>query len=139
MTGLRSAPASPGAPVHGGVDANPSSTNHEIVVQLSDADVAYALRELIRRLPALLSCGRGTIVIDVSGMTQLSSATVAALLWIRRRCRSHGMVVVLRHPSRKSVEMLRRTGLQGALPVEQQDGERPSGRAAASPPGRPAR
>ena len=81
-------------------------------------------RELRRRLPLLLNRSPGTVVVDLSEMTQPSSATVAALLWIKRRCRSRSVVVVLRQPSRRSIDMLRRTGLQCALPIEKPDAGR---------------
>lgn len=112
-------------------------TNPEVVVELGDDNVTEALRELRWRLPLLLNRSPGTVVVDVSQMTQLSSATVAALLWVRRRCRLRGVTVVLRQPSRRSVEMLRRTGLQGALPIESDEhGLRPGGAAVAHRPGR---
>lgn len=114
-------------------------TNTEVVVELGDANVAEALRELRLRLPLLLSRSPGTVIVDLSEMTQLSSATVAALLWIRRRCRLRGVIVVLRQPSRRSVGMLRRTGLQGALPVEKPDAERGLRRGTASIARRPGR
>jgi anti-anti-sigma factor len=90
----------------------------EVVIEIGDADVVSALRDLRWRLPVLLDSGPRTVVVDLSEMAQLSSATVAVLLWIKRRCRSRGVVVVLRRPSRRSVEVLRRTGLHGAIPVE---------------------
>ncbi len=104
---------------HVSVGSEPTSTNPEVVVELGDTNVAEALRELRWRLPLLLNRSPATVIVDLSEMTQLSSATVASLLWIRRRCRMRGVIVVLRKPSRRSVEMLRRTGLQGALPVEE--------------------
>ncbi len=119
--------------------AEPTLTNPEVVVELGDAHVAEALRELRSRLPLLLNRSPGTVIVDLSEMTQLSSATVAALLWIRRRCRLRGVIVVLRQPSRRSVEMLRRTGLQGALPVEKPDVEHGLRRGAASLARRPGR
>lgn len=99
-------------------DRGQRSTPPEIVVRLGDADLAHALQQLRAGLPLLLTRGQGTVVIDLSGTTQLSSATLAAMLWIRRRCRSHGVLVVLSHPSRRSLEMLRRVGLESAFPVE---------------------
>lgn len=112
--------------------AGPSPTDPEVVLELGDAHVGDALRELRWRLPLLLNRSPGTVVVDLSEMTQPSSATVAALLWIKRRCRSRSVVVVLRQPSRRSIDMLRRTGLQSALPIEKPDDRRGDGCGATS-------
>ncbi len=93
----------------------------EVVLELGDTDLMSALRGLRRRLPPLLDEAPGTLVVDMSGLTQVSSATVAALLWVKRRCRSRGVVVMLRQPSPRSLDLLRRTGLHGSLPVESAD------------------
>jgi anti-anti-sigma regulatory factor len=119
--------------------SEPSSIDPEVVLELGDADVADALRELRWRLPLLLNRSPGRVVVDLSEMTQPSSATVAALLWIKSWCRKRSVVVVLRKPSRRSIEMLRRTGLQSALPLEKPDAGRGARCGAASRAPRPVR
>ena len=51
-------------------------------------------------------------------MRQLSSDGVDGLLWLRQRCLGRAVNVVLRRPSRQSVDLLRRTGLLGMLTIE---------------------
>lgn len=91
----------------------------EAVVELGDSDLADACGEVRARLPQLLARSPSTLVVDLSEVTRLSSAVVATLLWISRECRARSVVVVLRRPSRASVETLRRAGLQSTLPLEQ--------------------
>ena len=90
----------------------------QVVVPLGDGDLGHALGDLRRRLTAALERGPSTLVIDVSGVTQLSSTGIALLLWVRRRCTVRGVRVVLREPSRRNIDLLRRTGLLGALAIE---------------------
>jgi anti-anti-sigma factor len=89
-----------------------------VVVLLRDGDLGRALVDLRRRLATVLERGPATVVIDVSGVTQLSSTGIAVLLWVKRRCAVRGVRVVLREPSRRSIDLLRRTGLLGALAIE---------------------
>lgn len=133
MTDLRKGFCTARAAKHVAHGPESSLTSPEVVVELADTRRPDALRELRSRLTLVLDRGPGTVIVDLSEMTQLSSATVAALLWIRRRCRSRNVIVVLRKPSRGSIQVLRRTGLQGALPVEQPDAKRAPLGGAASP------
>jgi anti-anti-sigma factor len=120
-----------------GDEASERTSGSEAVLELGDADPVDALRELRRRLPPMLDAGPTRLVLDVSRIPQLSSTTVAVILWIKRRCRSRGTVVVLREPSRRSAEMLRRAGLQDALPVETRRAGRTVRRRATRTAGRP--
>lgn len=86
-----------------------------MVVSLRDDRLHEPLADLRWRLDGLLASGPSTLVVDVAEVTRLSSATVAVLLWVRRRCRARGVRVVLRDPSRNTVELLRRTGLLSRL------------------------
>jgi anti-anti-sigma regulatory factor len=61
------------------------------------------------------------LVIDIEGVPQVSSAMFAVLLRVKRRCLARRVDVVLRQPSGRSVELLRRTGLLGALAIEPAD------------------
>ena len=74
--------------------------------------------ELDRWLLRLLDHGPSRLVVDLSGVDPLSSLAVSALLRIHGQCRSRGVVMVLRQPSRRSRGVLRRAGLLAALPVE---------------------
>ena len=82
-----------------------------VVVTLSDDDLRW-------RLGTLLEPGPSTLVLDLSRLQRLSATTIAVLLWVRRRCRARGVRVVLRRPSRGSIDVLRRAGLQSALEIE---------------------
>jgi anti-sigma B factor antagonist len=55
------------------------------------------------------------IIVDVASIGELSSGTVAALLSAHRICRARGGGLVLRNPSRRTSELLRRTGLSRVL------------------------
>lgn len=74
-------------------------------------------------LPPMLDRGPSRLVVDLSGVRRLSSGGVGALLQILDRSRRHGVDVVLRRPTRRSLVTLGRSGLLAALPVE---GRRPA-------------
>ncbi|WP_246051215.1 STAS domain-containing protein [Nocardioides guangzhouensis] len=109
-------------PHHLDPGAVPRSRSHQdvdvAVVLLGDGDLGRALGDLRRRLATVLERGPATLVMDLSGVTQLSSTGIAVLLWVKRRCAAREVGVVLREPSRRSVDLLRRTGLLGALAIE---------------------
>lgn len=113
-----------------------SVTDHKygdaVVVTLRDTEVPRALADLRWRLNTLLGHGPATLVIDVAGVRQISSATIAVLLQVKRRCRARGVDLVVREPSRRSVDMLHRTGLLSALVIESADGARLQRREATS-------
>lgn len=90
----------------------------DAVVWLEDGRLTEGIAELRWGLEDLLSNGESTLVIDVSRVERLTAASVAAMLWAKRRCMARRVRVVLRNPSRRSVHMLRRTGLQGAIDME---------------------
>jgi anti-anti-sigma regulatory factor len=83
----------------------------ELVVQLGELGQMHARDDVPRRLDSLLEHGARTVVVDLSRVGQLSSTTIAALLWVMRRCSARGVEVVLREPSRRSVTTLARIGL----------------------------
>lgn len=89
-----------------------------VVVALRDEDLLKTLTDLRWRLGGLLESGPSTLVLDVSQVRRLSSATIAVLLWVKRRCLTRGVQVVVRRPSRDSLAVLARTGLQSALDIE---------------------
>jgi anti-anti-sigma regulatory factor len=92
-----------------------------VVLPLHDTVLAQVLEDLQKQLDLLLRLGQRTLVVDVSAVGQVSSTTVAALLWIKRRCSTHGVKVLLRDPSRRSLSTLGRLGLLRVLTVEPAD------------------
>lgn len=114
------------------IEINPRRRGDEVVVTLRDRDVWQALGELRLRLDSLLAAGPATLVIDIAGVTQVSSAMFAVLLRVKRRCLARRVDVVLRQPSRRSVDLLRRTGLLTALAIES-PGSAPGSAPIASP------
>lgn len=88
----------------------------EVVVSLHDAGLMVVLEDVHDRLETLLESGPRELVVDMSDVAQLSSTTIAALLWINQRCSARGVGVVLRAASRRNLETLRRVGLLGAAP-----------------------
>lgn len=88
------------------------------VLALGDSERALTIGALRGRLGGLLDAGPSTLVLDLSGIQRLSSEGVDGLLWLHRRCAGRGVQVLLREPSRNSVDLLRRAGLLRALPIE---------------------
>ncbi|MEZ0164361.1 STAS domain-containing protein [Kineococcus sp. LSe6-4] len=82
------------------------------VLVLDPHDLRGGLGVLRWRLGRLLDGPMTVLVVDVSGLTTLSSATVAALLRARRLCRARGGHLVLRNPRRSVTAVLRRSGLE---------------------------
>jgi anti-anti-sigma factor len=93
----------------------------EVVVTLRDAEALHALGDLRWRLNTLLAQGPATLVIDIEGVRQISSTMIAVLLQVKRRCRARRVDVVLREPSRRSLDFLHRTGLLAAFVIEPDD------------------
>lgn len=90
----------------------------EAVVPLKDVGLTHTLNDLEGRLDVALGEGPRILFLDLSAVVQVSSTTITALLWTRRRCSSRGVEVVLRNPSRRCQDALRRAGLLDALAVE---------------------
>jgi anti-anti-sigma factor len=87
-----------------------------------DDDSVESLIDLRCRLRDAVLSGERTIVVDVSELTRPTSTTVAALLGAHRLCRARGGRVLLRDPHRRTLELLRRTGLVHVLRIEEQGG-----------------
>lgn len=81
-----------------------------VVVRLSDHTVREAIHDLRWRLDEMLAAGPSTVVVDVTGLTRLSSPTIAALLWAKRRCAARGVQLVLGGPDQV---LLQRACLDG--------------------------
>jgi anti-anti-sigma factor len=88
------------------------------VVTLDDAVPLRGLADLTWRLGDLLGGGATCLVVDISGLERLSSATLAALLRAQRTCRARGGRVVVRGANRRCCEVLARTGLSGFFDIE---------------------
>lgn len=89
----------------------------DVVLHLADDTLLRGLADLRWRLDDLLAGHPPQLVIDISALTRLSSATLAALLWAQRTCRSRGGRVVLRGPNKRCLTVLARTGLADLFAV----------------------
>lgn len=87
-------------------------------MSLDDVERVGAPDGLDRGLPRLLDDGPSHLVVDLSDADPLSSGAVSALLHLHDRCRSRGLVMMLRRPSRRNLGVLRRGGLLAVLPIE---------------------
>lgn len=111
--------------VIGHVERNPSTEVAEggasgdgtVVLALNGDALVGGIADLRWRLDTVLRSGTSTLVIDVSDIPRLSSATVAMLLWVARRCQARRVRLLVRNPSRASQELLRRTGLLDVLEI----------------------
>jgi anti-sigma B factor antagonist len=92
-----------------------SMVNDSALIVLTDALVEHGLADLRQQLRRLALSGARVIVVDVASMGELSSEMVAILLGIHRICRARGGGLVLRNPSRRTSELLQRTGLSRVL------------------------
>jgi len=90
----------------------------EKVVTLTDAMFSEGVAELRSQLRDHILAGVRVLIVDVSRVDRLSSSAVAALLGAHRMCRARGGHVVLRHPSHRTSELLRNTGLHRVFHVE---------------------
>ena len=90
----------------------------EVLVRLTDTLLADGPADLRWLLHDALVAGARRVVVDLSGAPQLSSTVLASLLSAHRTCRARGGAVVLRRPSRRTRDLLARTGLWRVLEVE---------------------
>jgi anti-anti-sigma factor len=89
----------------------PDSPHGPVVVNLDDSSLGDDLAEL-RELIGRPCWGTSPpLIIDISGLSALSSSTLSALLFAQRRCRARGGWVLLRGSNRRCSDMLARTGL----------------------------
>lgn len=97
-----------------------STTEHsdDTVVALEDASLLEGLANLRSGVRSHLVDGTERIIVDIAGVSRLSSATVAALLWAKRSCRSRGGHVVVRGLSQDSLNMLTRAGLSEVFEIQ---------------------
>ena len=88
------------------------------VVVLREASVRRGVGTLRRDLASTLDSGVSTVVIDVSGVQDLSSVVVGLLLRVKRCCRARGGRVVLRGLNRVDLHVMHRTGLSSLFEIE---------------------
>jgi anti-sigma B factor antagonist len=89
--------------------------NDTVTIVLTDALVRDGLADLRRQMRTVVLSGARVIVVDVAAMGEVSSGVVAVLLSAHRICRARGGGLVLRNPSRRTAELLQRTGLSRVL------------------------
>ena len=85
-------------------------TDDEVLVRVGD-DPAEALASLRPRLRAHAMAGGRVAVVDVTGLTRVTSATLTALLVAKRRCRALGVRLELRGATPQVHGLLYRAGL----------------------------
>ena len=90
----------------------------EVVVELRPEDLPHAMLDLHRVVTQAVLRGACRVIVDVSQVDCLTSASITALLWARRRCVERGGAVVLRNPSARSMDLIIRTGLWDVIEVE---------------------
>ena len=95
-----------------------AGTSLEAVVELRPEDLPHALLDLHRVVTQAVLRGACRVVVDVSQVDCLTSTSITALLWARRRCVARGGAVVLRTPSARSMDLIIRTGLWDVIEVE---------------------
>ena len=88
----------------------------EIILPMRDVDPDGGPGDFARRLDAALARRPRVLVLDMTEIEQVSSTTVAMLLWARRLCAAHGVGVILGQPSRRCRYALDRTGLLRLVP-----------------------
>lgn len=94
------------------------------VVALADLDLSSGTAPLRWELREAVLAGARNVVVDLHGVTSLSSAAVSALLNAHRMCRSRGGTVELVGCERQVLELLHRTGLWRVFTVAERETER---------------
>jgi anti-anti-sigma regulatory factor len=86
-----------------------------VLVPLNEGSLAHDLLALRASTAECLIRGHGTITVDVSELRRLSSETIAALLWARRKCNGHGIGFTVLGARATPAQALARCGLGEAL------------------------
>jgi anti-anti-sigma factor len=89
--------------------------NDRVTVVLTEELLQDGLADLRWRLRNLVLSGAREIVVDVSEVNELSSGVVTVLLSTHRVCRARGGGLTIRNASRRTSDLLRRTGLSRVL------------------------
>lgn len=90
-------------------------------MRITDETFVEGMAGLRWQLRALVLGGARIVVADVADLRQMSSTAVAALLSAHRVCRLRGGGVVIRHPNRRTLDLLHRTGLHRVFHIELRD------------------
>lgn len=98
----------------GRVDAS----GDEVTIHLDDSLFADGLADVRWLLHDALLAGARRLVVDLTRVQHLSSTAVASFLWAHRICRARGGTVILRGANRRTLDLLRRTGLWRVLRLE---------------------
>jgi anti-anti-sigma factor len=106
------------APVRTAVAGRVDATGDEVTIHLDDSLFADGLADVRWLLHDALLAGARRLVVDLSRVQHLSSTAVASFLWAHRICRARGGTVVLRGANRRTLDLLRRTGLWRVLRLD---------------------
>ncbi|MGY2066971.1 STAS domain-containing protein [Blastococcus sp. SYSU DS0619] len=90
----------------------------EVVVRLTEDMLADGVADIRWALHDALVTGARRVVVDLRDVEHLSSPAAASLLTAHRACRARGGSVVVRGANRRTVGLLRRTGLWRVLGLE---------------------
>lgn len=90
-----------------------------VTVRVSDKQAGEHLPDLRWVLHDLVLTGVSRVIVDVSRVKRLSSATLAALLCVHRHCRARGGGIVIRGGNRATAELLYRNGLHRVFEIEE--------------------
>jgi anti-sigma B factor antagonist len=94
------------------------ATGEVVTVVLDDALLVDGLADVRWLLHDALLAGARRLVVDLSGVQDLSSSAIASFLWAHRTCRARGGAVVLRGANRRTEDLLHRTGLWRVIHLE---------------------
>ena len=84
-----------------------------VVVRLQDSSLVDDLAHLRSEVAATMLQGGGGVTVDVSGIDQMSSPTVAAILWARRSCSARRVPFTVSGDVGRNVGVLRSCGVLG--------------------------
>ncbi|WP_236827283.1 MULTISPECIES: STAS domain-containing protein [unclassified Blastococcus] len=90
----------------------------EVVLRLTEEMLADGVADIRWALHDALITGARRVVVDVRDVEHLSSPAAASLLTAHRACRARGGSVVVRGANRRTMGLLRRTGLWRVLGLD---------------------
>ncbi|WP_041307299.1 STAS domain-containing protein [Intrasporangium calvum] len=86
-------------------------------VTLDERSLPHDLLLLRASTAECLTRGRGSVVVDISSLRRLSSETIAALLWTRRKCSGLGIGFTIVGARAAAAQSLSRCGMAEQLTV----------------------